>query len=161
MRREFGPRVAATTARRMVVPPQRAGGQAQFVRTPVPACDAETLGPLLGWVLENLDLPHTVDSLAKQATMSPRTFARRFRSETGHAVATAIHAELTPVLPGDGEVCGKAYAALRETRMPAVVCELVPDTDVDAMRSLVFAAADVGRAIVRGVQKGIEEPAVD
>jgi transcriptional regulator GlxA family with amidase domain len=83
MRREFGPRVAATTARRMVVPPQRAGGQAQFVRTPVPACDAETLGPLLGWVLENLDLPHTVDSLAKQATMSPRTFARRFRSETG------------------------------------------------------------------------------
>jgi transcriptional regulator GlxA family with amidase domain len=83
MRREFGPRVAATTARRMVVPPQRAGGQAQFVRTPVSDCDAETLGPLLGWVLENLDLPHTVESLARQATMSPRTFARRFRAETG------------------------------------------------------------------------------
>src|SRR4051794_2375958 len=50
IRREFGPRVAATTARRMVVPPQRAGGQAQFVRSVAPADEAETLGPLLGWI---------------------------------------------------------------------------------------------------------------
>ena len=83
IRREFGPRVAATTARRMVVPPQRAGGQAQFVRTVAPTDAAETLGPLLGWVVEHLDLAHTVESLAKQASMSPRTFARRFRAETG------------------------------------------------------------------------------
>jgi N-acetylmuramoyl-L-alanine amidase len=85
----------------------------------------------------------------------------RFRSETGHAVASAIHVELAPVLPATTEVCGKAYAVLRETRMPAVVCELVPQTDVEAMRSLVLAAGDVGRAIVRGVRRGIEEPAVD
>ena len=83
IRREFGPRVAATTARRMVVPPQRAGGQAQFVRTVAPTGDVETLGPLLGWVVEHLDVAHTVESLAKQASMSPRTFARRFRAETG------------------------------------------------------------------------------
>jgi transcriptional regulator GlxA family with amidase domain len=83
IRREFGPRVAATTARRMVVPPQRAGGQAQFVRSVAPADEAETLGPLLGWVVDNLDEQHTVESLAKRATMSPRTFARRFRAETG------------------------------------------------------------------------------
>lgn len=83
MRREFGPRAAANAARRMVVPPQRAGGQAQFVRTVVPACDAETLGPLLGWITEHLAEPHTVESLAREATMSPRTFARRFRAETG------------------------------------------------------------------------------
>lgn len=89
----------------------------------------------------------------------------RFRSETGHAVATAIHTELAPVLPADTPtdtaVCGKAYAALRETRMPAVVCELVPDTDVAAMRALVQATAAVAQAIVTGVQKGIEDPAVD
>jgi transcriptional regulator GlxA family with amidase domain len=91
LRREFGPRVAATTARRMVVPPQRAGGQAQFVRTVVPTDDAETLGPLLGWVVEHLDQPHTVESLADQAAMSPRTFARRFRAETG----TTPHVWLT------------------------------------------------------------------
>jgi transcriptional regulator GlxA family with amidase domain len=91
IRREFGPRVAATTARRMVVPPQRAGGQAQFVRTAAPADEAETLGPLLGWVVEHLDQPHTVESLARRASMSPRTFARRFRAETG----TTPHVWLT------------------------------------------------------------------
>ena len=76
----------------MVVPPQREGGQAQFIRTPVPdCCDAETLGPLLTWLDEHLDEPHTVEELARQATMSPRTFARRFRAETG----TTPHAWIT------------------------------------------------------------------
>ena len=91
LRRVFGARVAATTARRMVVPPHRDGGQAQFVRTPVPVCDAETLGPLLGWITENLHEDHTVDDLARRAAMSPRTFARRFRAETG----TTPHAWIT------------------------------------------------------------------
>ncbi len=91
LRRVFGPRVAASTARRMVVPPARTGGQAQYVRTPVPECDAETLGPLLGWVVEHLHDQHTVESLASAAAMSPRTFARRFRAETG----TTPHAWIT------------------------------------------------------------------
>jgi transcriptional regulator GlxA family with amidase domain len=91
VRREFGARVAATTARRIVVPPHRDGGQAQFVRTPVPDCDAETLGPLLTWITEHLDEPHTVETLAKAVSMSPRTFARRFRAETG----TTPHAWIT------------------------------------------------------------------
>ncbi|WP_447645689.1 AraC family transcriptional regulator [Nocardioides zeae] len=43
----------------------------------------ETLGPLLGWVLENLAADHSVEQLARRAVMSPRTFARRFRDETG------------------------------------------------------------------------------
>ena len=54
MREQFGARVAAATARRMVVPPHRDGGQAQFIARPVPDCDAETLGPLLGWIVEHL-----------------------------------------------------------------------------------------------------------
>jgi len=90
-RREFGAAAASTIARRMVVPPQREGGQAQFIRKPVPACDAETLGPMLGWIVENLREQHTVESLAQTANMSPRTFARRFRAETG----TTPHAWIT------------------------------------------------------------------
>ena len=91
-RQEYGAAAASKIARRMVVPPQREGGQAQFIRTPVPdCCDAETLGPLLTWLDEHLDEPHTVEGLAKQASMSPRTFARRFRAETG----TTPHAWIT------------------------------------------------------------------
>jgi transcriptional regulator GlxA family with amidase domain len=90
-REEFGAAAASTVARRMVVPPQREGGQAQFIRTPVPDCDVETLGPLLTWMTEHLDEQHTVETLARSASMSPRTFARRFRAETG----TTPHAWLT------------------------------------------------------------------
>lgn len=90
-RKEFGSRVASMVARRMVVPPQRDGGQAQFIRSPVPDCDAETLGPLLTWIVEHLDEPLTVDVLARHSAMSPRTFARRFREETG----TTPHAWVT------------------------------------------------------------------
>lgn len=90
-RKEFGASAASTVARRMVVPPQREGGQAQFIQTAVPDCDAETLGPLLVWITENLDKPLSVDYLARHTNMSPRTFARRFRAETG----TTPHAWIT------------------------------------------------------------------
>jgi N-acetylmuramoyl-L-alanine amidase len=83
----------------------------------------------------------------------------RFRSEAGHAIARAIHDELHDVLPTDVDVSGKAYGALRETRMAAVVCEVVPDGDVEAMRALVANAGTVARAIVRGVRRAVEEPA--
>ncbi|MEZ5114867.1 MAG: helix-turn-helix domain-containing protein [Candidatus Nanopelagicales bacterium] len=83
VRSEFGARAAGVVARRMVVPPHREGGQAQFVEAPFPACPSDGLGPLLAWLLERLDEEHTVESLAQRAVMSPRTFARRFRAETG------------------------------------------------------------------------------
>jgi transcriptional regulator GlxA family with amidase domain len=83
MRQQFGARTAAAAARRMVVPPHRSGGQAQFIARAVPDCDAETLGPLLTWVVENLAEDLGVEELAKRSHMSPRTFARRFRAETG------------------------------------------------------------------------------
>ena len=90
-RKEFGATIASMVARRMVVPPQRDGGQAQFIRSAVPDCDAETLGPLLTWVVEHLEEEMTVESLARRSLMSPRTFARRFREETG----TTPHAWIT------------------------------------------------------------------
>lgn len=82
-RQEYGAAVASTVARRMVVPPQRDGGQAQFITRPVVDCQAETLGPLLTWITENLDGDLSVEALAARTHMSPRTFARRFRDETG------------------------------------------------------------------------------
>ncbi|MGH3354006.1 MAG: helix-turn-helix domain-containing protein [Nocardioides sp.] len=82
-RQEYGAAVASAVARRMVVPPQRDGGQAQFISRPVPEIDAETLGPLLAWISAHLHEELDVDSLARQVLMSPRTFARRFRAETG------------------------------------------------------------------------------
>lgn len=83
-RREYGAAAAGKVARRMVVPPQREGGQAQYIRTPVRECsEADTLAPLLGWLEENLGEPHSVEDLASRAAMSSRTFARRFRAETG------------------------------------------------------------------------------
>ena len=82
-RQEYGAAVASAVARRMVVPPQRDGGQAQFISHPVPEPDAETLGPLLAWITAHLHEELDVDSLARQVLMSPRTFARRFRAETG------------------------------------------------------------------------------
>lgn len=92
VREKFGAAVAAATARRIVVPPHRDGGQAQYIARAVPDCDAETLGPLLAWASENLHEPLDVETLAGRALMSPRTFARRFREETGttpHAWVTA------------------------------------------------------------------------
>src|SRR4051812_35477487 len=82
-RKEYGARVASMVARRMVVPPQRDGGQAQYIARAVPDCSAETLGPLLTWITENLAEDHSVEALARRAHMSARTFARRFRAETG------------------------------------------------------------------------------
>ncbi|GAA1475807.1 helix-turn-helix domain-containing protein [Nocardioides aestuarii] len=91
VRQHFGARVAASTARRIVVPPHRDGGQAQYIARAVPDCDAETLGPLLTWITHNLADDLGVDALARRNHMSPRTFARRFRDETG----TTPHAWVT------------------------------------------------------------------
>jgi transcriptional regulator GlxA family with amidase domain len=93
MRQQFGAKVAATAARRMVVPPHRDGGQAQFIARAVPDCDAETLGPLLTWILENLGEDLSVETLAARSHMSPRTFARRFRDETGTTPHTWVTAQ--------------------------------------------------------------------
>jgi transcriptional regulator GlxA family with amidase domain len=84
VRLDHGAEVANAVARRMVVPAHRDGGQAQFVAAPIPDdTDDDTLAPTLDWAVEHLDLPLTVEDLARRALMSPRTFARRFRAATG------------------------------------------------------------------------------
>ncbi len=83
VRRDHGSAVANVVARRLVVPPHRAGGQAQFVTTPVPEQDDHPLAELLPWALRRLDQPLTVADLARRANMSSRHLARHFRSVTG------------------------------------------------------------------------------
>jgi transcriptional regulator GlxA family with amidase domain len=83
VREEQGSRVANAIARRMVVPPHRDGGQAQYVERPVAEQDCDTLADVIEWMQRNLSRAVTVDELASLAAMSPRTFARRFVQETG------------------------------------------------------------------------------
>jgi transcriptional regulator GlxA family with amidase domain len=83
VRRELGAGPANAIARRMVVAPQREGGQRQFVELPVPECTGDSLQPVLVWMLANLRDDHTVAELSRQANLSERTFARRFVAETG------------------------------------------------------------------------------
>ncbi|MGL5808695.1 MAG: helix-turn-helix domain-containing protein, partial [Nocardioides sp.] len=93
VRRELGAEVANRIARRMVVPPQREGGQLQYIQHPVPACSADTLTPILQWMTEHLDRDLSVRELATRATMSERTFARRFAAETGTTPARWLLAQ--------------------------------------------------------------------
>ncbi|MFE9622910.1 helix-turn-helix domain-containing protein [Streptomyces sp. NPDC006527] len=83
VRLDHGSSVANTLARRLVVPPHRDGGQAQFVTAPVPAPDNHPLAELFPWVIRRLDQPLTVEDLARQARMSSRNLGRHFRSVTG------------------------------------------------------------------------------
>jgi transcriptional regulator GlxA family with amidase domain len=83
VRREMGSEITNKIARRMVVPPQRDGGQRQYIDQPIPVRVSDGFAPHLDWILGNLDTPHTVATLAQRAHMSARTFARRFVEETG------------------------------------------------------------------------------
>ena len=91
VRRDHGAAAANAIARRMVVPPHRDGGQAQFVERSVPAPADDGLGATRAWMLERLDEPLTVAEMARHAVRSERTFARRFRAETGTTPLRWLH----------------------------------------------------------------------
>ena len=84
VRQDYGADIAAAVARRMVVPPYRDGGQAQYIEMPLPVFDeVEQFGTTLAWVAAHLAEDLTVEQMAVHAMMSPRTFARRFRATHG------------------------------------------------------------------------------
>jgi transcriptional regulator GlxA family with amidase domain len=84
VRKEFGAEVANTIARRMVVPPHRDGGQAQFIERPVPVEHEEIrLSTILEWGQRHLADNLSVEQLARRARMAPRSFARHFRASVG------------------------------------------------------------------------------
>lgn len=91
VRKELGASAANIIARRMVVPPQRDGGQSQYIVNPVTECSIDSLARVTDWMIENLDQDLSVDQLARRALMSPRTFARRFRADTGTTPAAWLN----------------------------------------------------------------------
>ncbi|GGM60008.1 GlxA family transcriptional regulator [Microbacterium saperdae] len=83
LRQEVGAEITNRIARRMVVPPQRDGGQAQFIDRPIPVVPSDSLAAVADWAVAHLRDDLGVDQLAARALMSPRTFARRFKAEYG------------------------------------------------------------------------------
>ncbi len=83
VRRDFGPRVANEIGRRLVLPPHREGGQAQFIDRPVADREDSRFAHLFDWVRARLQERITVDRMASEAAMSRRSFIRRFEAATG------------------------------------------------------------------------------
>jgi transcriptional regulator GlxA family with amidase domain len=91
VRKEHGAAATNVIARGMVVPPQRDGGQSQYIATPVQECRSDSFALVAEWMLENLEHDLTIDQLARKALMSSRTFARRFRAEMGTTPAAWLN----------------------------------------------------------------------
>jgi len=91
VRVEHGAAAANVVARRMVVPPQRDGGQSQYILAPIPERRADSFAEVTAWMLEHLDQDLTIDQLARKALMSSRTFARRFRADLGTTPAAWLN----------------------------------------------------------------------
>jgi AraC family transcriptional activator FtrA len=83
VRRDYGAHVGNLVAQRLVVPPHREGGQAQFLPRPMAHDEKGRLTRLMDWVRSNPAMPHTVASMAERAAMSPRTLQRQFQDATG------------------------------------------------------------------------------
>lgn len=94
VRDQYGAVAANTIARRLVVPPHRQGGQAQFISQPLPATARNSrLGEVIDWLRQHLGQRHSLDALAARALMSRRTFTRQFREQTGATVGDWLLAE--------------------------------------------------------------------
>ncbi|MGW0228929.1 helix-turn-helix domain-containing protein [Actinopolymorpha singaporensis] len=110
VRQDFGPSIANAVARRMVVPPHRDGGQAQYVETPVPdELDDDRIGASMTWALSHLDEDLTVSALAAQAHMSRRSYLRHFQRCTGTSpirwlISQRVQASLPLLERGDAPV---------------------------------------------------------
>jgi transcriptional regulator GlxA family with amidase domain len=108
LQRDHGAAFASAVARRIVVPPHRDGGQAQFIRAPLPGRDG-SLAATRAWALERLHEPLTVKALAAHACVSERTLARRWTAETGVPVhrwllAQRVDAARAALESGDASV---------------------------------------------------------
>lgn len=83
VRNDFGSAVAADVARHIVIPPQRDGGQAQFIVHREPAGESGSLDLTMRWMHDRIGEPLTLSDIAQHAAISPRTLNRRFREQTG------------------------------------------------------------------------------
>lgn len=94
LRGHLGAEIANRVARRLVVPPHRQGGQAQYVEQPLPErAGADRLAATLEWAAQRLDEPLSLDDMAAHALMSRRSFTRHFRATTGTTVSKWVAAQ--------------------------------------------------------------------
>jgi len=91
VRIERGAAAANVIARRMVIPPQRDGGQAQYIPTLVQQDCSDSLAAVCEWMLDNMAEDLSIERLARKALMSSRTFARRFRDDMGTTPAAWLN----------------------------------------------------------------------
>ena len=100
VRQDHGATIANAVARRLVTQPHRAGGQAQFIETPMTgAPEHDGVAGSMAWAMEHLAEPISVDALARCARLSPRTYLRHFARSTGTSpirwlIGQRIHASL-------------------------------------------------------------------
>jgi AraC family transcriptional activator FtrA len=125
VRRDYGARIANSVAQRLVIPPHREGGQAQYLPRPVPSDHRGRLGQLMEWVRANPAEPHSVVALARRASMSPRTLQRQFRETVG----------LSPTAWIVRERVGLAKDVLQSSGAPlAAVADRVGFSSVESFR---------------------------
>jgi AraC family transcriptional activator FtrA len=110
IRRDFGPEAANSVARRLVVPPHREGGQAQYIERPVPRerAGGAKLAALLDAVRGALAEDWPIARLARVAALSERGLHRRFREATGQSPGAWLLAERL----------SRAREILETTRLP-------------------------------------------
>jgi AraC family transcriptional activator FtrA len=110
VRSDHGAAVANTVARRLVLPPHRDGGQAQFIEVGVrDVTDDDGVARAMAWALDNLAGPITVAAMARQARMSERSFLRNFARQTGTSpirwlIERRIQASLPLLEGGDASI---------------------------------------------------------
>ncbi|WP_412517686.1 GlxA family transcriptional regulator [Actinomadura madurae] len=145
IRRDHGAAVAGDVARRTVVPPHREGGQAQFIALPVPEPRASSTGAARAWALERLDRPVTLAGMAARASMSVRTFTRRFRQETGVSPQVWLAAQRVE----------RARRLLEETDLPVDrVAERAGFGTAASLRQHLAAAVGVSPSAYRATFRG-------
>lgn len=83
VRRDYGAKVANAVAQRLVIPPHRAGGQAQYVPRPMPTDERGRIASLMDWFRAHPAEPCTLPILARRVSMSVRTLQRQFRETVG------------------------------------------------------------------------------
>lgn len=83
VRQDFGALAANSVARRLVMPAHRTGGQAQFLERPVTRREGTAISPVLDRMRASLAAEWTIERMAAECRMSPRTFLRRFAEATG------------------------------------------------------------------------------
>jgi transcriptional regulator GlxA family with amidase domain len=88
---DFGPEVALSVARDLVVYMKRPGGQEQYSEPLQFQLQSRSrFADLLPWVLAHLDQDLSVETLAKRISLCPRQFSRRFAQEFGSSPASFV-----------------------------------------------------------------------